>query len=1157
MKWTEGQKAAIDTKNCKLLVAAGAGSGKTAVLVQRIIDKIIIDKIDIDKMLIVTFTNAAASEMRERIRDGLYKALETNPEIKEQLLLINKASIMTIDAFCKKVIQDNFYKINLDPNFRVADSAENELLKLEALDEVFNVLYEENNEDVINVMNSYSNNKSDDALKEIILSIHSFIQSSPFPYEWLKEKCEMYNLDEKDFANTVWGKEIILYAQGEIKGIYDEMKEMVDDLLNNNEATNYVLTLQSDISLLEKLLYNCSTWDDYITYLSVCEIAKLKSAPKLDDETKEEVKELREKMKAIVKKYLKEEIFIMNSEEIFKDISKLYKTLKILSDIVIKFDMCFKEKKKNKGIIDFSDMEHMCLELLNNNESIASGYREKYEEILIDEYQDSNLIQEFILNKISNGHMFMVGDVKQSIYKFRQARPELFLEKYETYTEDLSSDSPTKKILLFKNFRSNENIIDQANFVFKNAMTKAVGEIDYTEKEYLKFGASYYPCEGTKAEIDLIEKKPSEELDEEIEDDIEDTPQLEGRVIAKRIEEMVGNFDVYDKKTGQMRKARYSDIVILLRATKGYAEIFVSELAKREIPAFADVNSGYFENTEVQIILSLLKIINNPYQDIPLLAVMRSPIANFNVDELTNIRLIDKTSSYYEALQKATSTNQKVKDFIEKLDKWREKSKHMALDEFIMYIYEETSFCHFVSLLPNGAERVSNLKTLVEKATAYDKTSYRGLFNFINFLDNLKESSGDMGSSTQLSENDDVVRIMSIHKSKGLEFPVVFLSGTNRKFNLRDMSNPIIFHQDLGFGADIIDTEKRIYYSSMPKLALKLKAKRETLSEEMRILYVALTRPREKLIITALESDIAKKREKWSKKLTEYKIASSNNFADWLCLACINNEKDFVVNEWFYADVLKLSKEEMADLSYAGTVLKDIDYSLKNTDDYKFINDRLNWKYKYANSLEIPNKLTVSMLKTSSGKISLKSFENKINVLVEKPQFMLSAEEKNMKGSDYGTLIHSIMQKLDFKNPNISEIVQNLEIEDSTKKILEKQINDFLQTPFYEKVKKAEKIYKEVPFNLDVKAGYLYEIQDESEDDIIKLEGVIDMYFETDEEITLLDYKTDKVKNEIELIEKYKMQLEYYKMALERLTNKKVTKMYIYSFCLKKEIEVS
>ena len=506
-------------------------------------------------------------------------------------------------------------------------------------------------------------------------------------------------------------------------------------------------------------------------------------------------------------------------------------------------------------------------------------------------------------------------------------------------------------------------------------------------------------------------------------------------------------------------------------------------------------------------------------------------------------------------MQKAATGNKKVKDFINKLDSWREKSKNISLDELIWYLYEETGYYYYVSLLPDGKIRTANLKMLLDKATAYDKTSYRGLFNFINFLDNLKESSGDMGSSKQLSENDNVVRIMSIHKSKGLEFPIVFLSGTARKFNTRDMSNPIILHQDLGFGADIIDTEKRIYYSSMPKLALKLKTKQETLSEEMRILYVALTRAREKLIVTALESDIGKKLDKWSKGVNEYKVASSNNFADWICSAVINNENDFEVKEWSYNDVLRLAKEDEVEECYVETILKGIDSSLKETEDYKFINDRLNWKYKYSYSTKIPNKVTVTELKRLNTVLE-QTDEVRITDIIEKPSFMSEEGEKNASGTAYGTLVHNLMQRLDFNNPNVSEIIKSVNADEKTKKSLEKQINEFLQTKFYSEVKKAKKVYKEAPFNLEVKAEEVYDITDDSKNDILMIQGIVDMYYETEEGLVLVDYKTDKVENELELIKRYKKQLDYYKEALERLTEKKVSKMYIYSFSLKKEIEM-
>lgn len=1153
MKWTEEQKAAIDTRKCKLLVAAGAGSGKTAVLVQRIINKIIEDKVDIDKMLIVTFTTAAASEMRERIRDGLYNSLEEHPEISKQLLLINKASIMTIDAFCKKVIKDNFFKLNLDPNFKVADTTENELLKIEALEEIIDELYEEGNENTIEIMTSYSDNKSDDGLKKVVLSIYSFIQSSPFPEKWLKEKCEMYNVEEDDFAKTVWGKEIISYARNETKGILNEVQEMVDDLQNNNEAQNYVLTLEDDLLLLKGILYNCKTWDDFYNYLSNIKISTLKIAPKLDEETKEEVKELREKMKEIVKKYLKDQIFIMTSSEIIEDLKQLYKSLSILSDIVIKFEKRFKAKKLDKGLIDFNDMEHMCLELLNDNPDIALSYKEKYEEILIDEYQDSNLIQEFILNKISNGNIFMVGDVKQSIYRFRQARPELFLEKYKTYDDDLSSNSKEKKILLFKNFRSNVNIIEQANFIFKNIMSKNVGEIDYTEEEYLKFGATYYQNEGTNAEINLIEKSNKEEIEEEVEDDIEEKPQLEGRVIAKRISELVNNFEVYDKHTGKMRKARYSDIAILLRATKGYANSFIEELSKMNIPAFADVNTGYFENAEVQIIMSLLKIIDNPYQDIPLIAVMRSQIGNFSPDELTEIRVIDKNVSYYEALQKvAGQGNNKVRAFLNKIDEWRERSKHIKLDELIWSLYEETGYYNYVSLLPDGAIRTANLKTLLDKATMYEKTSYRGLFNFINFLDNIKESNADLGTSKEIGENDNVVRIMSIHKSKGLEFPIVFLAGTSRKFNMKDFSNPIILHQDLGFGADIINSNKRIYYSSVPKLALKLKSKKESISEEMRILYVALTRAREKLIITALVNDVEKSLNKWSKKNTEYKVANSTNFAEWICRTVISNNTNWEIKEWTYNDILKLGNQESKD-NYISTLLKNISTDIENTEEYKFIDSRLNFKYKYAYSTKIPNKVSVSELKRLNEYLKDDETDSKISELIEKPKFL---NENKLEGTEYGTLVHNLMQRLDFKNPNVNEVLKSVDAEEKVKDSLKREIENFLQSNLYEEVKSAKRVYKEAPFNLEVKAEDVYNISDESKNDILMIQGIIDMYFENEEGIILVDYKTDKVKSEIELIKKYKKQLDYYEEALARLTNQKIIKKYIYSFALKKAIEI-
>lgn len=1148
MEWTKEQKEAIQTKDCKLLVAAGAGSGKTAVLVERIIRKVIDDKIDIDKLLVVTFTNAAASEMRERIQKAIYANIDTYPELNKQILLLNKASIMTIDAFCKKVIKDNFFNLDLDPNFGVCDTTENELLKLETLDEVLEELYESSSE----IVDLYSDNKSDEGLRNLISSIYNFIQSSPYPEKWLNEKCEMYNVtDETDFGKTVWGRELIKFARAEILGCIEELEVLEEDLKDDADVANYLITIQDDISQLKALRLNNVSWDDFYNGILKIKFITLKRAPKADEDTAEKVKEIRNKMKDKINKFLKEEVFVSSSKEIFEDMRFLYKALLEISNAVISFGTKFKEKKKAKNLVDFSDMEHICLELLDSNENVANMYKSQYEEILVDEYQDSNLIQEFILNKISRGNIFMVGDVKQSIYRFRQARPELFLEKYNSYKLiDDAKENDDKKILLFKNFRSNENIIDQCNFIFKSTMSEDVGEINYDENEYLKFGAEYYPQKGTEAEIHFIEKGISEDENlDDVEDDIEDKPQLEARVVSKRISELIGNFEIYDKETKVMRKAEYRDVVILLRATKNYADSFVTELSARNIPVFADVNSGYFDKMEVQIMMSLLKIIDNPYQDIPLLAVLRSKVGDFEANELTDIRLVDKNCSFFEAMQKsATNGNKKVLSFLNKLSSWREKSKYLGLGELIWLLYNETGYYSYISLMPNGNIRTKNLDALLEKAEKYDSTSYRGLFNFITFMDNLKETSGDMGSSKSISETDNVVRIMSIHKSKGLEFPIVFLSGTARKFNTRDQRNPVILHQDMGFGADVINLENRVTYESIPKIALKQKIKEECLSEEMRILYVALTRAREKLIVTVMNNNLQKKKDNWSRKQTPYIVSKATSFADWICGTVLSTTNDWKLFDWSYKDVLLLKEEE--DNNAFNRFISNIENEFEKTDEYNVIEKKFSWKYPYSFSTKLPSKITVTELKRLGDELSENSNENL--ELIPSPVFM---DESLEAGTNFGTLLHNVMQRLNFHNLNFDEVLNS--VEEKYRKSVKNYLEQFIKTNLYKEILAAKNIWREMPFNLSVRAGELYHIDDESKNDNILIQGVIDLYYETSDGLILVDYKTDHIDTSNEFIKKYKSQLDYYKKALESLTGKKVIKAIIYSFHLDREIEVS
>ena len=1146
MKWTDEQQAAIDTRNCNLLVAAGAGSGKTAVLVERILKKIIEDKVDIDRLLVVTFTNAAASEMRERIANRLYQELEKDATLQKQITMLAKSNISTLHSFCLKVIRDNFFKIDLDPNFRIGDQVECELLKIETIEELMEELYEADDKEFEELINTYTGNREDSELKNIALSIYNFVQSTPKPNEWLEEKCEMYNLrDGVDFAETEWGKLLLDYAKEEVEGQIQELKNLEKDLY---DYPNYLQTIQDDILVLKAISEKNNTWDSFYNQIRLLEFSKLKPCKDIDDDLKQAVKDTREKMKKSIKEYLCESVFVSNSEAILSDMKLLYKNLKALTRFIELFDKKFSEKKREKNILDFNDIEHIALKLLSENEDISGMYKEKFDEILIDEYQDSNLVQESIINTIAKNRTFMVGDVKQSIYRFRHACPALFLNKYETYSDDSEYG---KKILLFKNFRSNENIIDATNYIFKQIMSKEFGEIDYTEKEYLQFGATYYPQKSEPVEVHLIETNNE---DIENEDDIEDKPQLEARVIANRISELVGNVEVYDKNTGNMRKAEYRDIVILLRATTNYADIFSKELADKNIPVYADNQMGYFENSEIQIITSLLKIIDNPMQDIPLLAVMRSQIGNFTVDELTSIRLVDRNCNFYTAMQKFAAADtridnfdnlaNKVKEFMEKLTEWRDKSNYLSLFDLLWSLYNETGYYYYVSLLPDGMKRQANLKLLLERAKSFESTSYKGLFNFLNYIDNIRESSGDLESSKLIGENENVVRIMSIHKSKGLEFPIVFLAGTTRKFNRRDFNEKIILHQKLGFGPNIIKYAKRITYPSIPKLAILQEAKREELSEEMRILYVAMTRARERLIITGMTKNIEKLCDKMNNEVTNYSVSKASCFFDWIGQAVIEKDNDWIIKRWSYDDVLKLSNIE--EEKYEN--LKDDIKKFKPSKDYLELDKKMSWKYSHMEATSLPTKVSISEMKRKYV-IDDESVNNE-NVLIEKPAFM---EEKIDTGTSYGTRVHFILQNIDYAEPNVDKFISDLP--NNVQKHIIDQINKFIASKLYDRIKNSKAFYRETSFNLNVSANEVYSFDSDIGEEVM-LQGIIDLYFIENDEIVLVDFKTDNVDSGDELVKRYRIQLELYKRALEEITGMRVKESIIYSLKLGQQFDI-
>lgn len=948
MNWTKQQEDAIYKKDSNILVAAAAGSGKTAVLVERIIQKIIKDGVSIDKLLVVTFTNAAASEMRERVLEAIYKKLDEEPEnenLQKQLVLLGKSNICTIHSFCLDVIKNNFFEIDLSANFRIGSEEEILLLKQDVLENLFEKYYEEENKDFAKLVDTYTGYRGDEPLKDIVLKIYNFMQSSPFPIEWITEKVAMFENDgkEEDFSKSIWGKILLKNLQDEIIDSINSLKIIQEKLEKFYELEKYLLTINSDIELLKKLydLINIS-WDEAFLFASEMKFKSWPIDKKITLEIKDEAKSSRDTIKNKIMKLIKETL-IYDSKSAYSDIYEMHEVLRILRDVVIKFSEEFKVKKRERNIIDFNDIEHYALEILvKKNENgeyepteVAKKYQEKFEEIAIDEYQDSNQVQEYILSKVSRGNnLFMVGDVKQSIYKFRQACPELFMQKYDTFS--LDGNEKGLKIQLFKNFRSKQNVLDLTNIVFENIMSKKLGDIDYNENEYLNLGADFEKIENGLgiAELDIIDLKEEsiqawkDDEDQEEEEDFRqlEKEEIEASFVAKKIEEIIASkLQVKDKKLGY-RNVTYKDIVILLRSTSKVAPIYEKELINRNIPVFSDSSNEYLDTIEIQTIISLLRILDNPIDDISFVSVLRSEIGTFTDNEILEIRLVNTSTSFYECFREASQSlknnelREKVNSFINVLNNWKIESDYLSLAELIWKIYVDTGFYNYVGLMPNGTLRQANLKMLFERAKEYEKSSFKGLFNFIKFIEKLHSGNSDMSSAKVIGENENVVRIMSIHKSKGLEFPIVFLSSSSKKINLQDLNSNFLLHQNIGIGPQYINYDKMIEYSTSAKDAIKIIIKDETISEEMRVLYVALTRAKEKLIITGTSKDynkdIEKKKEllkiydKGDKKINPILLKKYISYLDWIELVYLNNDINGLIklNEYKKKDIIK--KEE-------------------------------------------------------------------------------------------------------------------------------------------------------------------------------------------------------------------------------------------------------
>ena len=1226
-KWTEEQLKAIETRRCNLLIAAAAGSGKTAVLVERII-RIITneeDPVDIDRLLVVTFTSAAASEMRERIASAITKALEKSPNSKnlqKQLTLLSRANITTMHSFCLDVIKNNFHIIDLDPAFRILDETEGMLLRSEVLEELFEDKYENDDKEFLDLVEAYSDSKSDDKLKDIVLDLYKFSMSGPWPQRWLRDKSEEFNINTiEELDKSSWMKVFIENLVIELQGLISMEEKALELCEETSGLEPYIDTFRDDITMLRMIYEHLGAGvEEIYNRLSSASFSKLKTVRKAnvsDENTQSRVKAIRDDVKKKINK-LRDEIFSMTPDEMLHSVKASYTYMKALSSLVIEFQDRFSNAKKEKGALDFNDLEHLCLKILTSEDSgVADNFKEYFDEVLVDEYQDSNAVQEAIIDLVSRKYsndpnVFMVGDVKQSIYRFRQAKPELFLEKYNTYSKKQGKNI---KIQLYKNFRSRDEVIKGVNYIFKEIMSRVVGELEYTDEEALNLGASYSKTEddnyvvGGKIELNILDK--STEVEEEVLIEEEDlgTINLEARIVANRIKELLSNkdgkvFKVLDKGTGEYRPVTYKDIVILLRATKNWSEVFLDELGAEGIPVYADTGSGYFESIEIRTIMSLLKVIDNPMQDIPLIALLRSPIMSFSAEDLTNIRLVDKDKYFYENIISISKEEfdcekeliEKCNIFLERLSVWRKKSIYTPIDEFIWYLYTDTAYYGYVGAMPNGVLRQANLRILFQRAKQYEQTSFKGLFNFINFINKLRKSSGDMGSAKVLGENEDVVRIMSIHKSKGLEFPVVFVCGSGKQFNLMDLNNNILYHEELGFGPELVDLDKRVSYPTLPKEAIKQRIRLETLSEEVRILYVAFTRAKEKLIITGAVNGL----EKWITKccnaaaldkdiILPSEVLKGKSYLDWIGMAICKHKDGEILRELVGSNDIRI-KDDLSTWSVKTWTKSDLVVDKKDSDvdeineDNLLINSdcssvdkeierRLDFRYKFRESTLIKSNFSVSELKKKNfEQVPVIDTENlfKEDICNIKPKFL--QEERGLTAAEKGTAIHFVMQKIDLSRVNTIEEIK-IQLKDFVDmELLSKEeykvINPYKVKKFFisklgermlSAYNRGDIVYRELPFYTEIDVHRINpDLPKEVEGDKVRLQGVIDSFFYEDNEVILLDYKTDYVEqsNEEELINKYRIQIQYYKEALEKITKTKIKECYLYSFYLEKEILV-
>ena len=1248
VQWTKEQQEVIRLRDRNILVSAAAGSGKTAVLVERILSKITDNThpADIDRLLIMTFTRAAAGEMKERISAVIEKALGEDPDnehLQRQTTLLHTAQITTIDGFCAYIIRNYFHLIGLDPGYRTADEGELKLLRGDVVKALLEEHYAQKDEKFQKFVECFATGKSDENLGDLIQKLYEMAMSNPFPEEWLQKCLGDYRIESlEELRETEWMKMLWDAVGDELQEAELLIREARNVCAEADGPYLYEDALNSDLILVRDLqeLAEKRDYNGIVKALVKPAFARLstKKAPDVEEQKKQRVKELRDEEKGILKE-LGQRYFQSSEEEILEMIRYVREPIEMLIELTVQFMEQFGMAKREKNILDFTDMEHFALQILMKKEGeeihmsqAAKELSAKYDEVLVDEYQDSNFVQELLTTAVSGWinqkkNIFMVGDVKQSIYRFRLARPELFMEKYKNYSTD---EAKEQRIDLHKNFRSRAQVLESVNFIFRQIMGEDLGGVAYDKDAALYPGASFPEGESeefVKTEVLLIEKDREELTDvqesadagaqgSQMELENQNAQELEALAIAQRIQEIVGKEQIVDKETREYRPVEYGDIVILLRTAYGWAETFREVLASQGIPVYCTSRTGYFSALEIVTVLNYLKVCDNPLQDIPLMGVLRSPIVGCTSQELAELRiqypkglLYESVTAYVGESSKTDFLNEKdflklkLSNFLQLLEKVRNMAVYTPVHELILYVLKETGYGNYARALPGGEQRFANLTMLVEKAMDYEKTSYRGLFNFVRYIEQLQAYEVDYGEVNLTGAGNTAVEIMTIHKSKGLEFPVVFVAGMGKQFNFQDMNAGLLLHPELGIGADAVIPEKRVIASSLNKQIIRRQLLKESLGEELRVLYVAMTRAKEKLILTGTVGKLEKQMVSLSRFLDEEeellplgtRMKAKNYWAFVLPALVRHRAMSELLGEYgilmkkqkgIYDDVSdfvikKVTVRQMTEkavILQAGNQMQE-EY-LKNWDaDQVYdkeireeIEKRFSFVYPYKYLEDIPVKVSVSDLKKRSWHDESELEEN-ISVSAEEqveeqeapvPAFMAEKQEE-YKGAARGTAYHRLMECLDY-----AEVESEVQLEVQLKRLLESQkmteqeaecirirdIKKFVDSELGQRMKKAvvkKQLYREQPFVIRRSASLL---DDSWKDETILVQGIIDAYFTEDGEIVLVDYKTDRVRKgqEQKLVDLYHVQLEDYAQALERMTGMKVKEKIIYSFTLQKAI---